>query len=463
MTNKGLSKVAFHLLDRLTDIFPSIVPVFFQKTFQTLLGNGVVYSLYLAKYRHILKKAKAFDTILVVSDVNIGDAIMLQQSLDVLRQYFPFSRIDYLCNQTGGELVSELPAADHVFKVFKGAGIPTKNDLAMINDIVKSTNYSVIINYCPFIANAALDTKAIIVRMYVPLASHIIRRWKQQNGQRHISDATHTLLKNLLSPIISSRHIHNSVKEARSASAFKGNSIYLTQNAIQEAKDFLARHNILHDKQLLFFNPDATSRYTRMPLSLQIEILQNVLSSKLIDAVLLGMSYSQTSEEQIIISAIPKPLQKKIVIVPHLPVSVYAALIDACTMFLSSDTGPVHIAASWKVSLSKSETLKNSTSVITVFGSGDSKMYGYDSQRKDHVPANQSAPSKVFVARAPCRNITCVNKWGKSCKEVRCFHGLEAEEITGYVLSYFRQVRSREYARSAETITNPAAYRKTAN
>ncbi|MDE3057985.1 MAG: hypothetical protein KGJ59_08510 [Bacteroidota bacterium] len=431
--------------------------------FQTLLGNGVVYSFYLARYKRILKKAKNFDTILVVADVNIGDAIMLQQSLEVLRQYFPFSRIDYLCNQTGGELVTDLPAVNHVYKVFKGAGVPTKNDLAMINNIVKSTRYSVIINYCPFIANDVLDTKAIVVRMYVPLASHIIRRWKQQNGQRHISDATHILLKNLLSPIISSRHIHNSEQETHSEVMFKGNSIYLTYNAIHEARNFLERYGLLHEKHLLFFNPDATSRYTRMPLSLQIEILQNVLTSQLIDAVLLGASYSQESVEQMVVSAIPKSLQKKIVIVPHLPVSVYAALVDSCTMFLSSDTGPVHIAASWKVSIPKSETLKNNTSVITVFGSGDSKMYGYDSRLKDHVPANQLAPSKVFVAHAPCRNITCVNKWGKSCKEVRCFHGLEAKEITDYVLSYFRQVRSHEYVRTAETLASPAAYRRTIN
>ena len=54
------------------------------------------------------------------------------------------------------------------------------------------------------------------------------------------------------------------------------------------------------------------------------------------------------------------------------------------------------------------------------------------------MPGNQFAPAKAFVADAPCRNVTCINKLAKSCKEVRCFHNLDANEISDYIISYIK-------------------------
>lgn len=392
----------------------------------------------------MLSRATSFDRILFVADVNIGDAIMIQQSVKVLRYYFQKARIDYLCNKLGGILVAAIPGADHVYPVFKGRGMPTKDDLTNVREIVKQGSYSVIFNLCPFLAKKDLQNSGRVIQLYMPFISYIIRLWKLKAEQLHVSYTIYKFLQGFLAPFCEVKEIHHlSEADNLPLNSFKGNSIYLTTEAIQQAEEFLVMHHLSRANRLLFFNPNAASPYTLIPIELQIQVLKQILESEDIHGVLLGSDHSNRSIERTIIAVLPEAFRNKVVVVPRVPLSVYAALIDACDLFLSSDTGPVHISASWKVALSENHSLRNRTAVVTVFGASDSRMYGYDSEQRNHMPSNQQAPSKVFSALAPCRNITCINKLGKSCKEVRCFHGLRAEEISGYVISYFRKLRNQ--------------------
>ena len=447
MTNQGASKLAFRTLDQLTDRYPSVAPSVAQKILLAAAGNRIAHSFYLMKYRAVLRRIRSFDRILVVADVNIGDAITIQQSVAVFRHFFPASRIDYACNQTGGELMRGMPEANNVFRVFSSNnGFPREDDLRTLENIVRQEDYTVIICFSPFVPKKQFRRYAQFVPMYVPLASHIFRRWKEDNGRRHLSEAVFTVTKNLLEPLAVPGNRGNAVQRRMyRVPRFDGNSVYLTTASIHHAERFLADHNLTPDMRLLFFNPDATSRYSQIPLSVQKRILKRALETDQIDGVLLGTGRSVEGIETLLSSSLPTTLREKLVIVPRLPIGAYAALIDACDMFLSSDTGPAHIAASRKVALSEYGSVRNHTSVVTVFGAGDSRMYGYDSGRSDHLRANQSAPSRVFSGSPPCRNITCVNKWGKSCGEVRCFSGLVANEIIEYVEAHFRSIHKREF------------------
>jgi ADP-heptose:LPS heptosyltransferase len=446
MTNQGFSRLAFRTLDRLTDRYPESVPAVFEKLFLALAGNRLIYSLYLLKYAAVLRRVKSFEKILLIADVNIGDAITIQQSIIAFRHFFPQARIDYACNQTGGELVSGMPEVNHVLRIFNsGNGFPLENNLGALKTIVECTHYTVIACFSPFVPKKQFKRYAPFVQMYVPLASHIMRQWHEQKGMRHISDAVFTVSKNLLETAGGSHDRDRRGKTVtRTAVSFKGNSIYLTSQAIQRASQFLVEHHCSPGKHMLFFNPDATSGYSQIPISMQKWILKQTLESSSIDTVLLGSGHSHEGIESLLTLSLPASLRSKLVIVPHLPISAYAAVIDACDMFLSSDTGPAHIAASQKVALSEYHAVRNQTSVVTIFGAGDSRMYGYDSEREGHIPAYQLAPSKVFVPGAPCRNITCINKWGKSCQDIRCFTGLDPQDIVNYVVTYFDTLRKSE-------------------
>jgi ADP-heptose:LPS heptosyltransferase len=445
MTNKGLSKAAFYVLDRLTDWSPSHVPAIFQSAFQAVMGNRPLFLLYQWYYRQKVQRVKRFDKILVVSDVNLGDAIMLFASVEAIRYAFPDSSIDYICNRVSGELLPGFNAANHVFTIFSGNAIPLQEERDALLRISEREDYSLIVNFSPFIAKNNFKKGSTVIQMYIPLASYLVHLTTKQDSPRHLSLVVHSLMNAMLAFVARRGFISTSnEKRVLSSPPYRGNSVFLTSNDIDQAHLFLTQHHLTYVDHIVFFNPDGAMRYTQIPLRLQIKILRKLAASKSVDAILLGTGRALEGIEQTLLNSLPESLQSKVVIVPPVSPGAYAALMDTCDVFLSSDTGPVHIAAARKVSASSYPRLRNRTAVVTVFGSGDSTIYGYDSQKQGHIAANQEAPSRAFIANAPCRNITCANKWGKTCKEIRCFAGLRADDIADYILTYVRTLCESE-------------------
>jgi ADP-heptose:LPS heptosyltransferase len=142
--------------------------------------------------------------------------------------------------------------------------------------------------------------------------------------------------------------------------------------------------------------------------------------------------------ETAILNRIPSCLHGKVSLLPkNTRIDVYAALADRADVFLSGDTGPLHIAASRKIALTSPNQYKNDTALVGVFGATNSEMYGYDSQSPKHASAPQDAPSRVFEGHPPCKNLTCIDKIWKNCPHRRCFEGLRPETISAYVGDYF--------------------------
>jgi heptosyltransferase-2/heptosyltransferase-3 len=441
MTNKGVSKYALYAIDRLVDFSPVVAPKVLQRIILTIVGSRFVYSLYRRIYGMMLRRVSAFDKILVLGDIGIGDAINVQQAVDILRSLFPHAQIDYLCHETGGDLLSALPSADHVFRVFEGYGVSSKNDQLRIQSLLRQQNYDVILNFSPFVETGKLGKRLNLVNLYVPMAAYVLRSWNVNGGPRHVSSMLRTFLLDFFSeaaPALLHREGEEGLKEPPS---FKGNVVYLPHYAVESAQEFLKKNNLAGKDRLVFFNPDGTCRFSQIPIPLQQGILKVLLESRDIGGVLIGFGHTDAGIGERIAASMPEALRNKLCLVPPLPLPVYAALTDACDVFISGDGGPVHIAAAKKVPLAKDDLLRNRTAVVSIFGATDSRMYGYDSERPDHSPSYQDAPSKVFVGSAPCRSLMCVNKLGKTCNEVRCFHGLEAETIAGYVKSYCRSRR----------------------
>src|SRR5581483_9774027 len=146
--------------------------------------------------------------------------------------------------------------------------------------------------------------------------------------------------------------------------------------------------------------------------------------------VLFGTAFVHKDIEKKLLDNLSTDEKKRVVIVPStLPIDAYAALVDFADVFISGDTGPLHIAAARKFSKTGAMKFRNKTFVISVFGATPARMSGYDSTNPLFPPANQDAPSRTYVAESPCRNITCVNKMAKTCKNVRCFDVLNVSEI----------------------------------
>jgi hypothetical protein len=67
-------------------------------------------------------------------------------------------------------------------------------------------------------------------------------------------------------------------------------------------------------------------------------------------------------------------------------------------------------------------------------------MSGYDSFQPGFLPANQDAPSWCYQAGSPCRNITCLNKYFKTCRTVRCFEHVDIAHLADVIVAHVERV-----------------------
>jgi ADP-heptose:LPS heptosyltransferase len=214
--------------------------------------------------------------------------------------------------------------------------------------------------------------------------------------------------------------------------------LFLPSQTFLELSRTLDRLDISQDDRILFLNPDASSPFTCMPVDFQVDLLTNILSHPNLDRVLMNRGFTFQDIEEKIIDQVPESLQRKITILPkNTRIDVYAALTDRSDMFISGDTGPMHIAAAKKIALQTEFRCRNATAVIGIFGATSGQIYGYDSSSPLHLGSPQNAPSKIFESHPSCKNLTCIDKVFKTCPDVLCFDGLSAEPIIEYVHDYF--------------------------
>jgi ADP-heptose:LPS heptosyltransferase len=444
MTNKGLSKLGLQLLDRVTDTYPSFGPKVFQRAFVGFFGSRIVSDFFLRKYRKrwdvsrsALRKPEHGSQppkILLVVDVCIGDAVLASEGLRTISQSFPYAELHYVCNKTGGELIEGMPGV-HVHNIIHGArGFPTEDDYARLLALVAREKYSVVLNLGPFLSKKTLGSKTNMIQLYVPFAAFVFRAWKL-NKTRHISYLSRAFAAEFLAT--DGYRLNQEHQVAAYSGKLNTNSVYLSRDSIARAHAFLDDCGVRIGSGIVFFNPDATSQFGQIPFAIQTTLLRQIAELNSVSAILIGRAYTSVDIERSLIASLPEVLREKVHIVPHMPIEAYTALIDASDMFISGDTGPLHIAACRKLG-EDGRPLRNKTVVLAIYGATDSRMYGYDSEQPFHAPANQDVPSRSFSAPVPCRNITCVNKFGKSCSEVRCFDHLPVDEIFEYITSYFQ-------------------------
>jgi ADP-heptose:LPS heptosyltransferase len=431
MRKKMPYKTFFRTSSLLTDFSPRMGAWLLNTMITGLLGNQFLVKLELQKDIYRLKQIEEFRRILVIGDLNIGDAINLQASISALRDFFPYAEIDYMINRAAANLIEGNPEISTVWPIFTNAPLPQENDIRSVERIVAKRRYNVIFNFCPFFKEYHLFPKEQNVINYIALVSILMRNEKDSTGKNHVVHQVHQFIHTLfLGRMIPKR------KEP-----FKGITLTLSDSTIEQARHFLKNNNLFNGDPLIFYNPDASSPFTRVPLESQISILTKL--AQLPYKILLGAGHTAKDIELSLFDSLSLPQRKKITIIPpSMPLDSYAALVDFSDLFITGDTGLLHIAGAHKVARSKSYTFRNKTAIFSIFGATPARMYGYDSERSDFFPANQEAPSHVYISESPCRNVTCINKMAKTCKAVNCFQFIDTEKILSNICSYLSAVKN---------------------
>ncbi len=382
-------KKLFHLSSIVTDHFPNSGARILDFLLFNLLGNKILSDYLHRSAQKKLVRINNNNKFLVVSDLNIGDAVIATCGISALRTIFPFAEIDITIKNSTECFIKGNPEISNIYPIFNGAPYPTEKDLLKLRKVVNDKDYDLIFNFSPLISDKIFGEKNVV--NYSLIASEIVRNENSENSVKNICYLANNFVEKVL---------HNFLKSEFNVK-FAGANIYLSDDAIEKAEKFLMSRNISRQNPIVMFNPDASAKYTRIPFDVQINLLKRI--SDLGTTVLLGAGHVEKLIEQRLYAALPPAYRKKIIIIPSsTELDTYSAIIDQSDVFITGDTGPLHLAAARKFSTKTGKSLRNKTAVFSVFGSTPPKVYGYDSRLPGYFAANQDVLSRVFIADSPC-------------------------------------------------------------
>ena len=425
-------RALFEGASRLTGHFPRVGARILDGIFWPLATNPLFSALLARRNRRIVRALKSIRSFLVVPDIHIGDAVMSQPALTALRDFFPDARVDYLVNRKAFPLIEGSPEASRVLPFFANGSFPSADELSALRNLIQNERYDLVLNFCPYVNHRDIGfpgTGLIDIMSHAPT---VVRNERRPAVINHFAFQTYRFTRDLLSL----------VAQPRSPEVFPGMQVSVGDAAVEDARRFAASAGLPAGMPIVMFNPDAASPFTRLPDEKLARLLAAI--ARLDATILVGAGHTEAGIGERIVATLPSSLRSKATLVPaSLSLEAYTALLDFCDVFVTGDTGPMHLAAARKLSRSGRRGFRNRTAVLSIFGATPARMSGYDSFQSGYLPANQAAPSWCYSAGSPCRNITCVNKIFKTCRDVRCFDDVDAEGLAGLIEDYLKSPARR--------------------
>ena len=431
--NTRIQEILFGGSSRLTDTFPRFGGRLLDATVRPLAGSRSLVALSAWRSRGIARRMRGFRRFLVISDIHIGDALIGQPTLTALRDFFPDADIDWAVNRAVAPLLDGLPDAARVLPIFEGAALPSPADVATLRHVVGTGRYDLCLNLCAFITQRDVAGPR---QPFVDFAAHgsaILRNENDASRITHFSYEAYRFVRHVLGTVA------RPVRDGR----FPGVRTNYSDAAIEEAARFAASVGLSPTTPVVMYNPDTASRFTMMPFDAQAELLREIVArAPTATTILLGAGHSAAGIGERLLATLPAAMQRDVHIVPRsLPLDAYAALIDFADVFVSGDTGPLHLAAARRYARSGGHQFRNRTAVLSFFGATPPRMSGYDSVRSGYLAANQDAPSFCYQAASPCRNVTCVNKLFKTCVTPRCFAHVAVGALASHAAAHLHSLR----------------------
>lgn len=427
-------RIAFAASSRLTEIAPAWGARLLDSTLRPVLGSRALAALFARRNRATLRRTTRFRRFLVVPDIHIGDAVMTQSALAGLRDFYPDAIVDYAVNRTVAPIIEGHPDASRVLPMFSGANVPTAGDVLDLRNLIRGGDYDLVLSFGPFMEPEELAGRRQPFVSFLTHAPTLVRNENDRTHINHFSFQYYQFVRGVLA---------TSGRPQR-GDAYPGTRATLTDEAIAGAARFAMAAGLAGASGVVMINPDSACRFNLVPFDSQAGLLERIAADVAEDTViLLGAGHSRPGIGAQLVEAVPEPLRAKLrVIPPELPLDAYVALIDYADVFVTGDTGPLHLAAARRYPRSGGHQFRNRTAVLSLFGATVPRMSGYDSAQPGYLAANQDAPSWCYLAPSRCRNITCLNKYFKTCRTVRCFEGVDVAGLADLVVSHLRGLSS---------------------
>ena len=438
-------RIAFAATSRLTEVFPVLGARLLDAAVLPVVRSRALGALFLRRNRKALRRRGALRRFLVVPDIHIGDAVMTQSALAAVRDYFPGAQVDYAVNRMAGALLEGHPDATRIFPILSGAHFPTPGDLEGLRATIATGAYDLCLTFGSFVEPEEIAPPGQPVVSFLSHAPALMRNERDATQVNHFSYQYYLFVRGLLAMVAAP------VREER----YPGNRLLFSEQAIAEAAGFAAALGLTPGAPVVLINPDGGCRFTLLPFEHQAALVSRLAADAPPGAtILLGAGHSWEGIGQRLVDAVPPELRRRLRIIPKtMSLEAYAALMDYADVMITGDTGPLHLAAARRYARSGSHRFRNRTAVLSLFGATIPRLSGYDSSQPGYLAANQDAPSWCYVAASPCRNVTCLNKYFKTCRAVRCFEGADTAELAAKVVAHLRTVGAPAPAAGAAPAT----------
>ncbi len=330
---------------------------------------------------------------LIMSTTGIGDTLWGTPAIRALKETFPESYIGVLTNPSGFELLKENPNINDLFIFRRGLG--GIFSLPGLLNALRKKKFEV-----SFIFHAS--DRIIWPVSFFTGASEIIGI----KGQNKDLDFVLTRAIDLQKDIHGIETRLKLVQNVGASTIDRTISVHLTSKDREIAERFLKNNDINEGLLLVGLHPGAQKPFKCWP-SKNFIAVGNILADKFRCKIIVTGDAAEKALAQDVASKVKVATS----VAGRFSLRETAAIIEKMDIFITNDTGPMHIALALK------------TLTIALFSPTDPKLCG---------PYN--AESATVIAKPPLCD-PCI---GKKCDKPKCMEQITVEEVVAKAESWLR-------------------------
>ena len=136
--------------------------------------------------------------VLVLADVHLGDAVMLQGLVLAIRDFFPAAEIHgYLVSRPSQPFLEGHPDVSQLWPIYTGSPLPSESDLAVVRALISYGGFDLVVNACPsFVPGRPLPERGAVLD-FLTHAPHLVRNEYAPIEPNHFLFQSHRFLVDL--------------------------------------------------------------------------------------------------------------------------------------------------------------------------------------------------------------------------------------------------------------------------
>jgi ADP-heptose:LPS heptosyltransferase len=359
------------------------------------------------------KKAMAYKKILIINLSGIGDMVLSIPALRALRKHYPGTAISLLTTRKVYEVVKDLPFIDYLYLFGMSYGgrfsLPDIIRNAWVIGVLRKERFDLGINMRTLVSAASAKKIKFLFSLIHPRAT--LGRDTEGRGtffDIKIPETQQGKKYEMEYDIDTVRAIGVKVDDTTIEFA-------VGENNRERVAAMLKKRGISDTAVLVGVHPGGMPS-RRWPLENFSRMIDAVSREKQCVFVLTG------GKDEVSIAGALKQEHKReaVSLAGILTIKDLGALIERCAVFISNDTGPMHIAAVLK------------TPLVALFGPGDITRFD---------PRNISKKAVVFYEKkecAPCDKVRCDDQ--------RCLKAITPEDVARAVLDMLERKDANAHA-----------------